>query len=220
MGENVDLSLLSSILDSLAPDDLPTSSATSSSSSVERPFRPASSIESHVETPLSPTQLNADELERLLDQLMLESSPVKQEQDEQEMVAASASCQTTTAKQSKSTSRCVELVLGGAVCARGHKNSAFSKRVCDNILCLHCNFQISCFPQRQWKSEMSYIFLRTNLNLTTNDNSKLEAMLDQKAEWVAYCCQCTFISQGAGEEKVSPFDGREGALSWYCGGHS
>jgi hypothetical protein len=86
-------------------------------------------------------------------------------------------------------SRCSRVVLAGVLIQRGMKASLFSKCACDNLRCMHCNFQVKCFRGVRWRKEVDYMFFRNNVM----SDGKLSTALTAAAESFAYCCQCSWI---------------------------
>ena len=204
-------------------------------------FLPPSSAEEtrscrsdEAQSPASLLDLNTAELDQLLDHL-LKGSPqgkmlgddisaslngYKEPNENDNNVYAHATAPGTAAV-TKVKQRCIRLVIGGPTAVRGHKNSSFSKCVCDNIRCLQCNFSVLAFSAHRWRDDMDHVFLRTFLNPKDANicNSKLATKLESNADSTAYCCQCAFTAVGGdeeGEREISPYDG---ALRWSCSGH-
>lgn len=110
--------------------------------------------------------------------------------------------------------RCTRVVLSGSNIGRGHRSSAFSKCVCDNLRCLHCNFQVCCFVGVKWDPVMvDYMFVRNNVP----SSNKLSKGLLSSRNSSAYCCQCTWVDT---EVEQTLALGNSEQPNWVCGGHS
>ena len=134
--------------------------------------------------------------------------------------------------------RCSRVVLAGPCAPRGLRATAFSKNVCDRLLCLKCNFSVAAFPAQRWRDECDYLFIRTHRRPDSRsgdgsgsgsgsgsggggDPGKLATMLEAQPDSCAYCCQCGFASV-AEEQELRAFAAAAdaGSLGWVCGGHT
>ncbi|XP_028327108.1 cilia- and flagella-associated protein 418 [Gouania willdenowi] len=105
--------------------------------------------------------------------------------------------------------KCCPVFLGGSSLINGIGTST-SKRSCDQLRCISCDFRVMTFEDSEWDPSCDYLFLRNNMP----DHQKLRAKLRRRRGIRAYACQCSWFSS---EE---PMDVRERPqLRWVCGKH-
>lgn len=123
------------------------------------------------------------------------------------------SSSTNDNSNNSSKQRCSRVVLGGSEASRGARVSAFSKVVCDNLLCSSCNFKVLSFFNKEWSSSTDYLFLRNNM---PNVNKLSMNLIDRRGS-VAYCCQC---SQASVQDERVLIYGSTTDPKWICSGHN
>lgn len=107
--------------------------------------------------------------------------------------------------------KCMGLWLGGTKYVRGRNGSAVGAiTCCDSIRCTKCDFRVSYFSNKEWATDVDYLFFRNNFPT----ESKLAPKLLSKPGSCAYCCQCSWFST-VSEAKVD----YGGELRWICAGH-
>ncbi|XP_074540023.1 cilia- and flagella-associated protein 418 [Halichoeres trimaculatus] len=105
--------------------------------------------------------------------------------------------------------KCCPVFVGGSSVPNG-VGTATSKRSCDQLRCLSCDFRVLMFDDCEWDPSCDYLFLRNNMP----DRQKLRAKLRKRRSYRAYACQCSWFSTS------EPTELRERAqLSWVCGKH-
>ncbi|XP_018534230.1 cilia- and flagella-associated protein 418 [Lates calcarifer] len=105
--------------------------------------------------------------------------------------------------------KCCPVFLGGSSVANG-VGTATSKRSCDQLRCISCDFRVLMFDDCEWDSSCDYLFLRNNVP----DRHKLRAKLKKRRGFRAYACQCSWFSPS------EPTDLRDQPqLRWVCGKH-
>uniref|UniRef100_A0A3Q2DCQ4 Cilia- and flagella-associated protein 418 n=1 Tax=Cyprinodon variegatus TaxID=28743 RepID=A0A3Q2DCQ4_CYPVA len=108
-----------------------------------------------------------------------------------------------------STSRCCPVFIGGSSVTNG-VGTATSKRSCDQLRCISCDFRVLMFDDSEWDASCDYLFLRNNMP----DRHKLRAKLKKRKGLRAYACQCNwFSSSEAMDLRDQP------QLRWVCGKH-
>ncbi|XP_069576014.1 cilia- and flagella-associated protein 418 [Brachyistius frenatus] len=105
--------------------------------------------------------------------------------------------------------KCCPVFVGGSAVTNG-VGTATSKRSCDQLRCISCDFRVLMFDDSEWDSSCDYLFLRNNVP----DRQKLRTKLKKRRGLRAYACQCSRFS---GSE---PTDlGDQPQLRWVCGKH-
>ncbi|KAL2084516.1 hypothetical protein ACEWY4_020034 [Coilia grayii] len=105
--------------------------------------------------------------------------------------------------------KCCSVFLGGSAIPQGVGTSN-SKRVCDQLRCISCDFRIASFDDQEWDSTCDYLFFRNNMP----DCQRLRAKLKKCKGARAYACQCSWHTA------VALTDLRAQAqLRWVCGKH-
>uniref|UniRef100_A0A3Q0QY73 Cilia- and flagella-associated protein 418 n=1 Tax=Amphilophus citrinellus TaxID=61819 RepID=A0A3Q0QY73_AMPCI len=108
-----------------------------------------------------------------------------------------------------SASRCCPVFIGGSSVTNG-VGTATSKRSCDQLRCISCDFRVLMFDDCEWDSTCDYLFLRNNMP----EHQKLRTKLKKRRGLRAYACQCSWIST------LEMTDLREQPqLRWVCGKH-
>ncbi|KAM9724110.1 cilia- and flagella-associated protein 418 [Menidia menidia] len=105
--------------------------------------------------------------------------------------------------------KCCPVFLGGSSVINGI-GTATSKRSCDQLRCISCDFRVLMFDDCEWDPSCDYLFLRNNMP----DRQKLRTKLRKRRGLRAYACQCSWLSMS------EPADVREQPqLRWVCGKH-
>ncbi|XP_044062922.1 protein C8orf37 homolog isoform X1 [Siniperca chuatsi] len=105
--------------------------------------------------------------------------------------------------------KCCPVFVGGSSVTNG-VGTATSKRSCDQLRCISCDFRVLMFDDCEWDSSCDYLFLRNNMP----DRQKLGAKLKKRRGLRAYACQCSWFST------LEPADLRDQPqLRWVCGKH-
>ncbi|XP_047453740.1 cilia- and flagella-associated protein 418 [Mugil cephalus] len=105
--------------------------------------------------------------------------------------------------------KCCPVFIGGSSVTNG-VGTATSKRSCDQLRCISCDFRVLMFDDCEWDSSCDYLFLRNNMP----DRQKLRARLKKRRGVRAYSCQCSWFST------LEPTDLRDQPqLRWVCGKH-
>ncbi|XP_019964668.1 cilia- and flagella-associated protein 418 [Paralichthys olivaceus] len=108
--------------------------------------------------------------------------------------------------------KCCPVFVGGCSVTNG-VGTATSKRSCDQLRCISCDFRVLMFDDCEWDSSCDYLFLRNNVP----DRQKLRAKLKKRRGFRAYACQCSWFSSSSSSE---PTDLRvQPQLRWVCGKH-
>ncbi|CAB1445913.1 unnamed protein product [Pleuronectes platessa] len=108
--------------------------------------------------------------------------------------------------------KCCPVFMGGSSVANG-VGTTTSKRACDRLRCISCDFRVLMFDDCEWDSSCDYLFLRNNVP----DRQKLRAKLKKRRGFRAYACQCSWFSSSSSSE---PTDlGLHPQLRWVCGKH-
>ncbi|XP_015225672.1 PREDICTED: protein C8orf37 homolog [Cyprinodon variegatus] len=104
---------------------------------------------------------------------------------------------------------CCPVFIGGSSVTNG-VGTATSKRSCDQLRCISCDFRVLMFDDSEWDASCDYLFLRNNMP----DRHKLRAKLKKRKGLRAYACQCNwFSSSEAMDLRDQP------QLRWVCGKH-
>ncbi|KAH0517608.1 hypothetical protein LTLLF_119465 [Microtus ochrogaster] len=85
-----------------------------------------------------------------------------------------------------------------------------SKRACDQLRCIACDFRIVSYNDYMWDKSCDYLFFRNNMP----EFHKLKAKLVQKKGARAYACQCSWRTV----EELTDLQ-TEHQLRWVCGKH-
>ncbi|XP_039475635.1 protein C8orf37 homolog isoform X2 [Oreochromis aureus] len=85
--------------------------------------------------------------------------------------------------------KCCPVFIGGSSVANG-VGTAASKRSCDQLRCISCDFRVLMFDDCEWDSSCDYLFLRNNMP----ERQKLRTKLKKRRGLRAYACQCSWIS--------------------------
>ncbi|XP_004078376.1 protein C8orf37 homolog isoform X2 [Oryzias latipes] len=105
--------------------------------------------------------------------------------------------------------KCCPVFVGGSSVTNG-VGTATSKRSCDQLRCVSCDFRVVMFDDCEWDQSCDYLFLRNNMP----DCQKLRKKLKKKRGQRAYACQCSWFSAS------EPADLRDQPqLRWVCGKH-
>ncbi|KAM4579854.1 cilia- and flagella-associated protein 418 [Odontesthes bonariensis] len=105
--------------------------------------------------------------------------------------------------------KCCPVFVGGSSVTNG-VGTATSKRSCDQLRCISCDFRVLMFDDCEWDPSCDYLFLRNNMP----DRQKLRTKLKKRRGLRAYACQCSWFSTS------EPTDLRDQPqLSWVCGKH-
>uniref|UniRef100_A0A3B5L5Q5 Cilia- and flagella-associated protein 418 n=1 Tax=Xiphophorus couchianus TaxID=32473 RepID=A0A3B5L5Q5_9TELE len=109
----------------------------------------------------------------------------------------------------RSASRCCPVFISGSSVTNG-VGTATSKRSCDQLRCVSCDFRVLMFDDSEWDASCDYLFLRNNVP----DRQKLRAKLKKRKGLRAYACQCNWLSSS---ETTDLRD--QPQLRWVCGKH-
>uniref|UniRef100_A0A3Q3GEQ6 Cilia- and flagella-associated protein 418 n=1 Tax=Kryptolebias marmoratus TaxID=37003 RepID=A0A3Q3GEQ6_KRYMA len=105
--------------------------------------------------------------------------------------------------------KCCPVFIGGSSVTNG-VGTATSKRSCDQLRCISCDFRVLMFDDSEWDASCDYLFLRNNMP----DRQKLRTKLRKRRGSRAYGCQCSWFSTS------ETTDLRERPqLRWVCGKH-
>ncbi|XP_028281839.1 cilia- and flagella-associated protein 418 [Parambassis ranga] len=105
--------------------------------------------------------------------------------------------------------RCCPVFVGGSSVTNG-VGTATSKRSCDQLRCISCDFWVLMFDDHEWDPSCDYLFFRNNMP----DRQKLRSKLKKRRGLRAYACQCSWFST------LEPTDLRDQPqLRWVCGKH-
>ncbi|XP_052572548.1 cilia- and flagella-associated protein 418 isoform X2 [Peromyscus californicus insignis] len=85
-----------------------------------------------------------------------------------------------------------------------------SKRACDRLRCVACDFRIVIYNDYMWDKSCDYLFFRNNMP----EFHKLKAKLIQKKGARAYACQCSWRTV----EELTDLQA-DHQLRWVCGKH-
>ncbi|XP_037532711.1 protein C8orf37 homolog [Nematolebias whitei] len=105
--------------------------------------------------------------------------------------------------------KCCPVFIGGSSVTNG-VGTATSKRSCDQLRCVSCDFRVLMFDDSEWDASCDYLFLRNNMP----DRQKLRTKLRRWGGSRAYCCQCSWFSAS---ETTDLRDRPQ--LRWVCGKH-
>lgn len=105
--------------------------------------------------------------------------------------------------------KCCPVFIGGSSVTNG-VGTATSKRSCDQLRCISCDFRVLMFDDCEWDPTCDYLFLRNNMP----EHQKLRTKLKKRRGLRAYACQCSWIST------LEMTDLRDQPqLRWVCGKH-
>ncbi|XP_061573944.1 cilia- and flagella-associated protein 418 [Cololabis saira] len=105
--------------------------------------------------------------------------------------------------------KCCPVFVGGSSVTNG-VGTATSKRSCDQLRCISCDFRVLMFDDSEWDPSCDYLFLRNNMP----NCQKLRTKLRRRRAYRAYACQCSWFSAS------EPTDLRDQPqLRWVCGKH-
>ncbi|XP_023144150.1 cilia- and flagella-associated protein 418 isoform X2 [Amphiprion ocellaris] len=85
--------------------------------------------------------------------------------------------------------KCCPVYVGGSSVTNG-VGTATSKRSCDQLRCISCDFKVLMFDDCEWDPSCDYLFLRNNMP----DREKLRTKLKKRRSLRAYACQCSWFS--------------------------
>ncbi|XP_013880025.1 cilia- and flagella-associated protein 418 [Austrofundulus limnaeus] len=105
--------------------------------------------------------------------------------------------------------KCCPVFLGGSSVTNG-VGTATSKRSCDQLRCVSCDFRVLTFDDSEWDASCDYLFLRNNMP----DSLKLRTKLRKRRGSRAYGCQCSWSSAS----EITDVRDRP-QLRWVCGKH-
>ncbi|XP_062254312.1 cilia- and flagella-associated protein 418 [Platichthys flesus] len=108
--------------------------------------------------------------------------------------------------------KCCPVFVGGSSVTNG-VGTATSKRSCDRLRCISCDFRVLMFDDCEWDSSCDYLFLRNNVP----DRQKLRDKLKKRRGFRAYACQCSWFSSSSSSEPTAL--GVHPQLRWVCGKH-
>ncbi|XP_035020107.2 cilia- and flagella-associated protein 418 [Hippoglossus stenolepis] len=109
--------------------------------------------------------------------------------------------------------KCCPVFVGGSSVTNG-VGTATSKRSCDQLRCISCDFRVLMFDDCEWDSSCDYLFLRNNVP----DRQKLRAKLKKRRGFRAYACQCSWFSSSSSSSEPTDL-GVHPQLRWVCGKH-
>ncbi len=115
-----------------------------------------------------------------------------------------------TSSQIGSKQKCTGVFVGGTAFPRGRQGAVGGLTMCDALRCTKCDFRVEQFSNKEWDSDVDYLFFRNNFPT----ESKLAPKMRQRPGSVAYCCQCSWLSAKA-ESKVD----FASEVRWVCAGH-
>lgn len=175
---------------------------------------PTSKPSLSVRTNPTATAPSAD-LDALLQDLELDSPRTRQlsKQSSSKEFATSTSALVQHARRESlgARPRCGGLCLGGTSYPRGRNGSTPGATICcDNVRCTKCDFKVTWFADKEWLSDVDYLFFR-NCYPTI---SKLLAKTRSRTGVCAYCCQCSWTTT----QSLVKID-FSSDLRWVCAGH-
>ncbi|XP_071325536.1 cilia- and flagella-associated protein 418 [Trachinotus anak] len=157
--------------------------------------------------PGEPTSSIAEDIDALLEEL-LEEDHGNSPQPKNEPFSKGPQVEKKLSSQSGER-RCCPVFVGGSSVTNG-VGTATSKRCCDQLRCISCDFRVLMFDDCEWDSSCDYLFLRNNMP----DRQKLRAKLKKRRGFRAYGCQCSwFFSSEPTDLRDQP------QLRWVCGKH-
>jgi len=126
---------------------------------------------------------------------------------------ASSSAPAGGAARSASSTRekCSPLCLAGCDTRMGLSTKS-SKKACDNLRCLKCDFKVAWFDNYVWDESVDYLFFRNGCT----EFDKLKSKLNKRKGHRSYCCQCLSAATG---ESVEIKKIAELHRKWACGKH-
>ncbi|KAM6910406.1 cilia- and flagella-associated protein 418 [Xenentodon cancila] len=105
--------------------------------------------------------------------------------------------------------KCCPAFVGGSSVTNG-VGTATSKRSCDQLRCISCDFRVLMFDDCEWDPSCDYLFFRNNMP----NCQKLRTKLKRRRGYRGYACQCSWFSAS------EPADLRDQPqLRWVCGKH-
>ncbi|XP_041845210.1 protein C8orf37 homolog [Melanotaenia boesemani] len=105
--------------------------------------------------------------------------------------------------------KCCPVFVGGSSVTYG-VGTATSKRSCDHLRCISCDFRVLTFDDYEWDASCDYLFFRNNMP----DRQKLRTKLKKRRGLRAYACQCSWLST------LEPAHLKDRPqLRWVCGKH-
>ncbi|XP_026172464.1 cilia- and flagella-associated protein 418 isoform X2 [Mastacembelus armatus] len=144
----------------------------------------------------------ADDIDAFLEELLEDDAPELKTETKGPQVEKKLPCHTGGR-------RCFPVFVGGSFMTNG-VGTATSKRSCDQLRCISCDFRVLMFDDCEWDSSCDYLFFRNNVP----DRQKLRAKLKRSRGVRAYACQCSWFSCS------EPTDLQDQAqLRWVCGKH-
>ncbi|XP_055019457.1 cilia- and flagella-associated protein 418 [Boleophthalmus pectinirostris] len=102
--------------------------------------------------------------------------------------------------------KCCPVFIGGSSIQSGIGTTT-SRRSCDQLRCMSCDFGVLAFDDFEWDQSCDYLFFRNNVP----ERSKLQAKLRRSRGVRSYCCQCSWTSVCETKELTPP-------LTWVCAG--
>ncbi|XP_004679771.1 PREDICTED: protein C8orf37 homolog isoform X1 [Condylura cristata] len=104
---------------------------------------------------------------------------------------------------------CSPVYLGGTSAPPGIGTNT-SRRACDHLRCIACDFWVVSYDDYMWDKSCDYLFFRNNMP----EFHKLKTKLVKKKGTRAYACQCNWRTI----EDLTDLQ-REHQLRWVCGKH-
>ena len=101
--------------------------------------------------------------------------------------------------------------VGGMQFGRGRMGAVGQLVCCDSLRCTKCDFKVEQFKDRDWESDVDYLFFRNNFPT----QAKLAPKLLRRPNAIAYCCQCSWLT-GDTERKLD----FASEVRWVCAGHA
>ncbi|KAF6734036.1 C8orf37-like protein [Oryzias melastigma] len=150
----------------------------------------------------------SEDIDALLEELLEDKDPyspqLKTEQKCPKETQVEKKLSTQTGRR-----KCCPVFVGGSAVTNG-VGTATSKRSCDQLRCISCDFRVLMFDDCEWDQSCDYLFLRNNMP----DCEKLRKKLKKRRGQRAYACQCSWFSAS------EPADLRDQPqLRWVCGKH-
>ncbi|KAM4736621.1 cilia- and flagella-associated protein 418 isoform 1-T1 [Anableps anableps] len=149
----------------------------------------------------------SDNIDSLLEEL-LEDDHSSPPQSKSEQFSKREQAERKLSSQSAGR-KCCPVFIGGSSVTNG-VGTATSKRSCDQLRCISCDFRVLMFDDSEWDASCDYLFLRNNVP----DRQKLRAKLKKSKGLRAYACQCNWFSTS---ETTDLRD--QPQLRWVCGKH-
>ncbi|XP_066122110.1 cilia- and flagella-associated protein 418 isoform X1 [Saccopteryx bilineata] len=104
---------------------------------------------------------------------------------------------------------CSPVYLGGSTAPCGIGTTT-SRRVCDHLRCIACDFWVVSYDDYMWDKSCDYLFFRNNMP----EFHKLKTKLVKKKGARAYACQCSWRTI----EELTDLQS-DHQLRWVCGKH-